>query len=205
MTGKGYTIRSKRAPSKNETKTGIWTKNDESLLFAVLRPEFRKFYFESKELLPFERDKYFERNKKLFGYVLALNTLVGFGLGSLIDGGIGMGLLGLFSDLVGAGLITGGYYLSGEQHQSIFDLDNTEKIVPFLMIVIGVAELIVSRVISIIRPVRVAREYNSELSKAVYYEDTIKNIVVFSVSPSFNRDFSSIGGIAFTTQAAFAF
>ena len=196
----------KPAPNKKkETKTSVWTKDDEALLFAVIRPEFREFYFKSKELLPFERDRYFEKNKKSFGYVVALNALLGFGLGSLIDGDTGMGLLGFFSDLVGAGLIVGGYFLSGKQHQSIFDLENVEEIVPFLMTVIGGAGLIASRVISIIRPIRLAREYNDELSKAVYYEDTVKNVVVVSVLPTFDRDSKSIDGIAFTASVAFAF
>lgn len=183
-------------------KPGVWTDEDEDMLFTILNPDYHDYYFKAKGKSKLVRKEIFEANKKHLDLPLSLNILLGFGIGSYADGDPSGGLICTIGDVIGIGLTIAAYFISGKNFISIFNFENADSVISLVMTLAGGIALIASRVMGIIRPIALARAHSKELKKAIYYENAIKGLKSFVVLPSFNDNFSGVSGVAFVASVS---
>jgi len=111
-----------------------------------------------------QRSMLFESNKKSSTVPFVVNLLVGFGIGSYIQGDTTGGNIALAGDLGSIGLFYGGYAKALSAVYSSSPYDDTEG---SGMMVAGMIGLLMTRVFELIRPFSYATDYNMKLSNAL--------------------------------------
>jgi len=141
----------------------------------------------------------YNMNEDKLGLPLALNILVGLGLGSAVQGDIAGSVVGLLGDLTGCIFLLG-YYVKIMQITSDYSSDlskantfediekaekkQSKKINDALSIITTSAVILsVTRVFQIIKPIIYSSSYNNKLKQALY-----SNYFSFDVLPSFDFD-----------------
>jgi hypothetical protein len=118
----------------------------------------------SSDLSSMQRSMIFESNKQSPTVPFVLNFLVGFGIGSYVQGDSTGGTIALVGDLVSIGLFYGGYAqaLNAAYYSSSYT--GTEGAG---MMVVGAIGMLATRVFELIRPFSFASDYNKKLSNAL--------------------------------------
>ena len=111
-----------------------------------------------------QRTALFESNKKSPTVPFIVNFLVGFGIGSYIQGDIKGGNIALLGDLFSTGVLVGGYTVS---LYTILTRTSGEISVGGSLMAVGIIGLLATRVFESIRPFTFASNYNKNLSNAL--------------------------------------
>ena len=118
----------------------------------------------SSDLSPMERTMLFESNKQSPAIPFVVNLLVGFGIGSFVQGDSTGGNISLVGDLVSIALVYTGYAQALNAAFNSASYDGTEGAG---MMLIGGIGLLATRVFELIRPFSFASDYNQKLSSAL--------------------------------------
>jgi len=111
-----------------------------------------------------QRGTLFESHKKSPTVPFIVNFLVGFGIGSYIQGDAKGGTIALLGDLLSTGLIVGGYTVS---LYTIFTGMSGEMNVGEGLMTAGAIGLVATRLFESIRPFSFASNYNKKLSNTL--------------------------------------
>jgi hypothetical protein len=106
----------------------------------------------------------FESNKQSSTLPFILNLLIGFGIGSYVQGDSTGGTIALAGDIVSLALLYGGY---GQALSAAYNYSSYTGTEGTGLMVVGVIGMIATRVFELIRPFSFASDYNKKLSNAL--------------------------------------
>ena len=118
----------------------------------------------SSDLSPMERTMLIESNKKSPTIPFVVNLLVGYAIGSFVQGDTTGGTIALVGDLVSLGVFYTGYIQALESIPSSGTYEGTEGVG---LMLVGAVGMLVSRIFELTRPFSYASNYNNTLSKAL--------------------------------------
>ncbi len=126
-----------------------------------------------------EKDTLYDANKKNILIPFLVNTIVGHGIGSFIQGDIKGGTLSISGELTYIFIISIGFCLS----------EATDEKLGNPTMLVGVIGLVVSKIYQMIRPFYYASNYNNKLSESLNY---------VAIKPSISTDKKFSLNLAYT-------
>ena len=154
-----------------------------SLIDSGLEKNFEQIQILSGKISESDKDSILNGNKKDAGMAFAVNWLVGFGIGSFIQGDTNAGLVTLLGELGAIGILGGGIATMG--------IDST---VAISLAITGTGVLLGFKIFEMIRPFVFADNYNKKLNQALK--------ISFNVTPYFNlaENRNPVYGLALSTR-----
>ena len=117
----------------------------------------------SSDLSPIERTMLFESNKQSPTLPFVVNLLVGYGIGSFVQGDTTGGIIALLGDLVSSGVLYSGY----EKASTAIANESPDGKEGTGLMLVGAVGLLAFRIFELTRPFSFASDYNKKLSKAL--------------------------------------